>query len=645
MTVMIPWLILLTGLAPGLGLAVRDYRDEDDEKEATVSDEEKDKDKEDGKEEKKEDAKPESPIKRLAELRIDEFVVPARAINLPLPRRTKTLQDVLDRFEEWGKDDHIGAVLLDVGNMSLSLPNVEELRAGMVRLQRADKKVTAFVNGGTPNGYLLACAADEIVLAPTGNIMIPGIGAVFPYLKGHYQMLGVEFEVIAAGRYKYPGFLNEREPNQYFREEYETILDSWIGDYKRMIVEDRNLSLDAVGAAVNVAIFNANQALQRGLVDTVAYYDECRDRLLRRDKLRRVRGDDRSLAHVNSIQDMMELVNTELRRQDDARKAVGPKVAVLHARGPIIDFNLGVGMASQVISRDTFVEVVDELRKNKSIKAVVMRVDSPGGSGYASDVIWQQLRRLNDEKPLVVSMGTVAGSGGYYISCPARRIFAHPTTITGSIGVLGVIASARSQINRMDVEMAEMRRGDRATLGSPHRSLSKEDRQFIQDYINDFYGVFVDRVAHTRRLPAEEVRKIAEGRVYTGRQALELGLVDELGGLTEAIEAARSMANIPRSAELKIVHYPRAGSLGEIFESLSAVSVDQALETFSKGLEAATPVSFEQQALLFSRTLQPLCWMAVPEFYEPQGAWGLPWPATIAPSADYWLRRSVGPDR
>lgn len=560
----------------------------------------------------------EDPIKRLVELRLDQFVVPARMINLPLPGKTRTLQDILDRFEEWSKDDKIGAVLLDVGGMALSLPDVQELRAGVDRLQQAGKKVTAFLNDGTPNDYLLACTADEIVMAPSGAVTIPGLGRVFPFMKGYFQMIGLEFEVITAGRFKYPGFINEREPNQYFKEEFNAILDSWIGDYKKMIAENRKLTPDAVTEAVNIAVFNANQALQRGLVDNLAYYDECRDRLLRRDKLKRYKGDERSLANVNSLQDFMELINDEMRRQEEARKAVGPKIAVLHARGPIIDVSLGAGLASQVISRDDFVEVVDELRKNKSIKAVVMRVDSPGGSGYASDVIWQQLRRLNEEKPLVVSMGTVAGSGGYYIACPARRIFAHPTTITGSIGVLGILQSAQSQLNRMDYELTEMKRGDRATLGSPHRAISKEDRQFIQDYINDFYGIFVDRVATTRRLPAEEVRKIAEGRIYTGRQALAIGLVDELGGLNDAIESARAMANIPASAELKIIHYPRAGSLGEIFESLSSAGAGRAsLEAFAQATTAARPLTFDQQLMFFSQSPRPLCWMAVPDFSRP----------------------------
>lgn len=613
MKLSLAWLLLL-GLSLPIAPTVRADDEERDEAKSVADDKKSDEDKKSD-DEKKDEACKEDPVLRLAELRLDEYTVPARAINLPIPGRTQTVQDVLDRLEEWSKDEKIGAVLLDVGPIALSMPDVEELRGAIFRLRDGGKKVTAFLNGGSPNGYLLACAADEVVAAPTGGVLIPGLGRVFPFMKGHYQMLGLEFDVITAGRYKYPGFMNEREPSKYFREEFDAILDGWYGDYRSMIAKGRKMLPEAADEAINIGLFNANQALQRGLVDHLAYYDESRDRILRRDKLKKHKMEERGLANVNSLQDFMEIINEQMREQEEARKAVGPKIAVLHARGPIVDQSVGAGLASQIIARDDFVNVLEELRKNKSIKAVVMRVDSPGGSGYASDVIWQELRRLNDEKPLVVSMGSVAGSGGYYIACPARRIFAQPTTITGSIGVLGIFQLAQSQINRMDMDLAEMKRGERSLLGSSHRAMGKEDRQFIQDYIDDFYGVFVDRVATTRRLPAAEVRKIAEGRIYTGRQAKEIGLVDELGGLHDAIESARGMANIPTSAELKIVHYPRASSFGELFESLGAVNMEEAANIFLQATKPAPTMSFFDQAMLFSSNFQPLCWMGVPDFY------------------------------
>lgn len=569
----------------------------------------------------------ESPIQRLIEVRIDENIVPARMINIPLPGKTKTLQELRDQFKELAEDERVGGILLDIGMVTLSLPDVEELRNGLDRVKAKGKKVTAFLNTATPNGYLLACAADEIVMAPTGGLSIPGLARAFPYMKGYYQLMGMEFDVVNAGRYKYPGFVNRRAPDEYFLEEFNAILDSWISDYMRMIGSARKLSPEAVKEGINHALFRADEALQRGLVDRLAYYDECKEQTLRRGKFRLQKTEDDGLANVNSIQDLMELVNDQIREQEEARKAVGPKIAVLHARGPIIDVSLGAGLASQVISRDDFVKVLQELRKNDSIKAVVMNVDSPGGSGYASDVIWQELRRLDEAKPLVVSMGSVAGSGGYFIACPARKIFAHPTTITGSIGVIGIIPSMQSMFNRMDYEIATMSRGERSMLGSGLRQLEPDERRFIQDYIDSFYGIFIDRVATTRRMPAEIVRKVAEGRIYTGRQAKEIGLIDELGGLAEAIDAAREMANIPPSAELRIVHYPRASSLGELLEGLGAASAAQVATMFAQASTPAPSVPFDRQLELLTARIEPLCWMAMPPFYEAGVLSGLTPPA------------------
>jgi protease-4 len=561
----------------------------------------------------KAEQKEESPIQHLAELRLDERLVPARTINLPIPGRTKTLQDVLERLHTWGEDERVGAVLLDVGAVQLGLPDIQELRLAIENLRAEDKKVYAFLNGTGPGGYLLACSADEIVLPPSGFVAIPGLGSMFTYMKGYFQMQGMEFDVITAGRFKYPGFVNQRGPNKYFEEEFSAILDSWFGDYKAIIGEGRKLTPEQVSEAVDTAAFSATEAQQRGLVDRLAYYDEYVDRLLGVHKLRRTDSREDGLANVKSFQDFFELINDQLQKAEEARRAVGPKIAVLHARGPIVDVSLGPVMASQIISRDDFVEVIDQLRKTKSIKAVVMRVDSPGGSAYASDVIWKALRRLDEAKPLVVSMGTVAGSGGYYIACPARRIFAQPTTLTGSIGVLSIYQCAWSYFNRSDYDITTMQRGARSLLGAPNREMSPEDRAFIVARIDGIYGQFVDRVAQTRRMPAQKVRELAEGRIYSGRQALELGLVDELGGLAEAIEAAREMAAIPESAELKILHYPRLSSLGDLFESLSAVGVTDGAQIMAAVMAPARSMPFHEQVLMFSQPPQPLCWMGLPD--------------------------------
>ncbi len=581
------------------------------DKEAKKDKDADDKDADDESDSKAEKKEKKSPIKKLIEVKIDHNLIPARALNIPLPGKTRTLRQLSDRLKEWSEDEEVGAILLDLDEVMLALPDVEELRAAVRRLRDGGKKVFCFVNAGYPMGYLLACEADEVGMAPTGSMSIPGIGRAFGYMRGYYQLLGVEFDVITAGQYKYPGFMNRREPDKFFEEEFGAILDSWFGDYVKIIAEGRKLSEDSVKEAIDVALFDAKEAKNRGLIDVVAYYEEYRDRVVRRTKFKKTKEDESDFSRITSLQDILSAWAKEVKKAQEKYSEVGPKIAILNARGPIIDTNLGSSLASSLIMRDQFVQTIEEIRKNKTVKAVVLRIDSPGGSGYASDVIWQKLRELDQEKPLVVSMGTVAGSGGYYIACPARLIFAEPTTITGSIGVLGIFACQASAINRADINVAEMFRGDRSLLGSGIRDMKPEDRSFIQQYILDFYEVFLDRVASTRKMPKDEVRKIAGGRIYTGRQAIDIGLVDRLGGLEDAIAAVRDMANIPPSAEIKLVDYPRPATFGELFESFAGMSAS--LASLERAQSAAPYVSFDSQVRFFGARLQPLCWMGVPE--------------------------------
>ncbi|MFQ5429921.1 MAG: signal peptide peptidase SppA [Phycisphaerae bacterium] len=551
------------------------------------------------------------PIKQLVEIRIDPFLVPARAINIRLPGRIRTSRELLERLDKLGKDDSVGAVLLNLDGLVLSIPDIEELRAGLAAFRKTGKQVKAFLNSGDPNGYLLACAADEIAIAPSGAMAVPGLGRLFPFMRGMYQLQGIEYEVITAGAFKYPGFMNRREPNKYFLQEFNEIMDSWYGDYVRMIAEGRHLKPERVKKIIDIALFDAEEAKNRGLVDVISYYEDYRDRILRREKFKKARAGLSDLSKVTSLQDLLTQITKEMKKAQDRYKAVGPKIAVLHARGPIVDANFGSALASSMIMRDEFVKTVEEIRKNKTIRAVVLRIDSPGGSAYASDVIWRKLRELDEHKPLVVSMGSVAGSGGYYIACPGRLIFAEPTTITGSIGVLAILANQSSLLNRSDINLYEMKRGRRSLLGSGHRDLPPDDRRFLQDYILKTYDQFIDRVAEGRKMPKQEVRKIAGGRIYTGRDALEIGLVDRLGGLSDAIAAVRQMADIPPSAEIKLVHYPRPSSLGELAESFFGLSAT--MNAASLAQMPAPAVSFDRQLRFFARWPKPLCWMAMPD--------------------------------
>lgn len=552
-----------------------------------------------------------SPIKRLVEIRIDPFLVSARQLNVPLPGRVRTTQELLDRLDKLAEDDEVGGILFDFDGVGLSTPEIEDLHRAIVRFRKSGKSVRAFLNSADPNGYLLACAADEIAIAPCGMLALPGMGRVFPFMRGMYQLQGIEYEVITAGAFKYPGYNTSREPNKYFIEEFEEIMDSLFGDYVKTIADGRGLTEDETKDIIDLALFQPEDAKNRKLVDVISYYDEYRDRILRREKFKKSVGDGSALSRVTSIQDLLTQITKEMRKAQDKYKEVGPKIAIIHARGPIVDMNLGTGLSSSLIMRDAMVDTIEEVRKNKTIRAVVLHIDSPGGSAYASDIIWKKLRELDEEKPVVACMGSVAASGGYYIAAPTRLIFASPSTITGSIGVIAMLQNQASRINRMDVNLYEMKRGKRALLGSSHKDMTPEDRQVIQDMILDTYEQFLDRVAEGRKMPKDEVRKVAGGRVYTGRDALKIGLVDRLGGVDDAVAAVREMVDIPPSAEVKLVHYPRPSSLGELAESLFGL---QALMGAAQAADSPAPtISLDKQVRFFGRQIQPLCWMPIPD--------------------------------
>lgn len=588
-------------------------------KKADAKAEDKKDEKKDGK---KSDTAPKvDPIKRLIEIRIDPFLVPARAINVPLPGRVRTARELVENLENLGKDETVGAVLLNLDGLSLGISDIEELRHGLDGFRATGKKVKAYLNSGDPNGYLLACGADEVAMAPSGSLALPGLGRVFSFMKGMYQLQGIEYEVITAGEYKYPGFNNSREPNKFFLEEMNEIMDSQFGDYVKMIAEGRKLKEDKVRKIIDQALFKAEDAKNLGLVDEICYYEEYRERILRREKFKKGGDGSSGMANITSFQDLLTQITKEMKKAQESYKAVGPKIAVLHARGPIVDQSLGSALSSSLIMRDEFVKTIEEIRKNKTVRAVVLRIDSPGGSAYASDIIWKKLVELNEEKPVVVSMGTVAGSGGYYIACPGRLIFAEPTTITGSIGVIAMLANQTSAINRADINVYEMKRGERSLLGSGHRDMSVEDKALLKTYILDTYEQFLDRVAAGRKMPKNEIRKLAGGRIYTGRTALSIGLVDRLGGLNDAIAAVRDMADIPSSAEIKLVHYPRPSSLGELAESLFGVSA--LLETAKLAQTPASAISFEQQLSIFAGRPNALCWMGIPELSHWTSPWGV----------------------
>ena len=229
--------------------------------------------------------KTEELVKKMATLTLDHNVVPAKTLNIAWSGKTRTLGDVIEKLEEWGDENEIGAVLLNITDMRLGFADVQELRDAVVRLKGKDKKIFAYLQGG-PTGYLLATAADEICIAPAGDVALPGLGFALPFLKGNFQMRGLEYQVITAGNYKSSGQLDRREPSKYFWQEFTALIDSWFDNYVGLIVEGRKIDRDKVLKIIDQALLDTDEAMQNGLVDHEAYFEDYRDRVLRRERMK-----------------------------------------------------------------------------------------------------------------------------------------------------------------------------------------------------------------------------------------------------------------------------------------------------------------------------------------------------------------------
>jgi len=463
----------------------------------------------------------------------------------------------------YAKDDaRITSVVLRPS--SLNLPywaKLQELRDAILDFRTSGKPVVAFLEFGGDREYYLATAADHVYLMPASPLDLTGVASYEIFLRGALDKLGVQPEFLHIGDYKTaPNQLTETEMTPAHREMSESLNRDTYDHLVRAIAESRKLTEEAVRALMDRGPFVPSEAVEAGLVDGLAYEDELDDKVAAlRD------GDD--------AVDQMDV--------DDYRRSRGygssgfsligrPRVAVLYAVGTIVSGRGGFDATDgALVGSDSFVEEIRRIKNDSSIRAVVLRIDSPGGSSVASDVIWRELKLLkehNPSRPLVVSMGDLAASGGYYIATPADEIVAQPSTLTGSIGIyVGKFALGQA-LAKVGVSTQVVTSGKNADIYSPFTAFTPEQRARVQAFMGDFYNGFVAKVAESRKKTAAEIDALAQGRVWTGSQARERGLVDRLGGLDAAILAAKERAGIDADTEVDVVVYPHRRT---VYEALS----------------------------------------------------------------------------
>jgi protease-4 len=478
-----------------------------------------------------------------------ELSAPDFLTGFLLGGRALSVHDVWESLRKAKVDDRIRCVLLRIGYLECDWAKISEVRDAVLSFRQSGKKVFAYIEEApeADKEYYLATACDRIILHPLGWLGINGVGGWVPFFKEGLDKLGVEAEFEHVEEYKtaYNMFM-EKGFTEAHKEMMEAIYQDIFSEYVRAVAEARKKSEAEVRAIIDKGLYQGEQALQAGLVDNLLYEDELAAIL---------REGGRTLKRAR-FSEYVRISPSSLGLE------TGRKVALLYAMGPIIG---GDGTYDMIGGR-TLSQAIRGAKEDRSIAAIVLRVDSPGGSAVASDVIWREAFLAKKEKPLVVSMSDLAGSGGYWISMAGHRVFAQPQTLTGSIGVIGGKFSLSGLFKKLGITAERIAYGQRADLFTTFRPYSPEERKLLKEQILWTYDKFISKAAEGRNLTREEVDGIGRGRVWTGRQAREIRLVDELGGLDKALAAAKSLAGIPADEEVRLVVWPqRVSLLGTIF--------------------------------------------------------------------------------
>ena len=497
-------------------------------------------------------------------LRLHGAIVEREALSFTGGHGTE-LQALIDRLRGLAKDAALTGVVVRVEDLAISLPDAVELRAAFHALRAAGKKVACHAENAHNDAYLVLAACDRVGLAPLGDVTIPGPSAMPVHVKPLLDKLGVQADFLHVGAYKGAAEpLTRDAPSKEMDETIGAILDRRYQTMVEAIAADRALAPAAVKALIDTALFPADQARAAHLIDDVAAFEAFRDGAAAGPwgKLE-VAGDSTDrLAMIMKLWRFFGALPPD--------RPLGDHVAVVYALGDIVDGgDDGVIGARQHIASHSLVAALRAITADDQVKAVVLRIDSGGGSAQASELIWRAVAELKARKPVIVSMSDVAASGGYYIASGATRIFALDDTLTGSIGVVGGKLAVRAALARLGVATFPLGRGKRATMMASLGAWSDDERAAIRAEMEAVYRVFVGRVAEGRGMPPAAIDPIAQGRVWTGTRAKQLGLIDEIGGLDAALAEARKLAGVDPATALEV--YPPAPSLRDLLAGFGQV--------------------------------------------------------------------------
>jgi protease-4 len=490
----------------------------------------------------------------------DNFDFGSMKSNKPLG-----LNSIVSNLKKAKTDPNIAGVYMDLTTVNApGFATIQEIRNAIVDFKKSGKFVVAFSDTYTQIAYYLASAADKIYMNPEGNLELLGLKAQVMFYKGTLDKLGVQAQIIRHGKFKSavePFMLDKMSPAN--REQMDALLGSIWNEMTAEISKSRNVSVEELNSiANNLSAPDGKSAVNAKLVDELLYKDQVIAKLASFAKVEKDKDPEAiSLAKYDQV-------------IPEDQKYSKEKIAVIYANGEVV-----MGSDSKNLSEKEISATIREARKDENIKAIVLRVNSPGGSALASEIIWREMELARKAKPVVVSMGDLAASGGYYITAPANVIYAQPTTLTGSIGVFGVLFNAEKGLkDKLGITVDVAKTNSHADMGQPFRMLNNDETAAIQKEIERIYGTFTGHVSAGRRLPVSYIDSIGQGRVWSGVMAQKLKLVDKLGGLTDAIAEAAKLAKLK---EYRTVDLPEQKST---FSQIMAEFTGESISTmFARG--------------------------------------------------------------
>ncbi len=495
-------------------------------------------------------------------LKLDQKIVdrssrnPFENINIPGFNSTKKigLNQILANIKKAKNDSHIKGILLNVSNINAGLSTIREIRNALTAYKDSNNFILAYSDNMSQSAYYLASIADSLYLQPEAGFDFHGFGANIMFYTGLFEKLGIQPEIIRHGKFKSavePFMLkkmsdaNRLQTQTFVNAMWKTVLND--------ISQSRNIPVEKIQEFADNKVFsNVKTAIAYGFVDKALYRDQLIDLLKEKTGIKK----DKKLATIG-FTDYFKAPKTH-----KEKKFIRDKIAVIYAQGEI-----ATGKSNQNIGSETILQAFRKAREDKHVKAVVFRVNSPGGSALASDIIWREVVLTKAVKPVIVSMGDYAASGGYYISCAADSIFADPTTITGSIGVFGLMFNAKKMFNeKLNLYFDGVKTAQHADVGTISRPLTAEEKNIIQQSVEEVYQSFITHVSEGRNIARDSVDAIGQGRVWAGTNALDLHLIDGYGGLERALKSAAAMAKLTK---YRISEYPKQKSpIEQIMEEI-----------------------------------------------------------------------------